>query len=155
MIVHLEDNSQEEFDSVAGEFGLHPLAVEDAIKAHQRPKIERYGEMLFVVLRPARYVDEWKPWCSVRRTPTLRRSRRGQEPYGSEHRPKRGNKEDQRLGGDPLRSNARRDNLWYELQPYAGATLGLGLSVRAAAHGDGLGHVVSGFQAPRVALAYF
>jgi magnesium transporter len=50
--------SQEEFDSVAGEFGLHPLAVEDAIKAHQRPKIERYSETLFVVLRPARYVDE-------------------------------------------------------------------------------------------------
>ena len=50
--------SEEEFDSVAGEFGLHPLAVEDAIKAHQRPKLERYGETLFVVLRPARYLDE-------------------------------------------------------------------------------------------------
>jgi magnesium transporter len=47
-----------EFASVAGEFGLHPLAVEDAIRAHQRPKIERYGETLFVVLRPARYIDE-------------------------------------------------------------------------------------------------
>src|SRR5215216_5865716 len=52
--------SEEEFDSVAGEFGLHPLAVEDAIKAHQRPKLERYGETLFVVLRPARYMDESK-----------------------------------------------------------------------------------------------
>src|SRR5215218_7849123 len=50
--------NEEEFDSVAGEFGLHPLAVEDAIKAHQRPKLERYGETLFVVLRPARYLDE-------------------------------------------------------------------------------------------------
>jgi magnesium transporter len=50
--------TEEEFDSVAGEFGLHPLAVEDAIKAHQRPKIERYGQTLFVVLRPARYLDE-------------------------------------------------------------------------------------------------
>ena len=39
-------------------FGLHELAVEDAIKAHQRPKLERYDETLFVVLRPARYVDE-------------------------------------------------------------------------------------------------
>src|SRR5918995_534556 len=50
--------AEEEFASVAGEFGLHPLAVEDAIRAHQRPKIERYGETLFVVLRPAHYIDE-------------------------------------------------------------------------------------------------
>jgi magnesium transporter len=50
--------SQEEFDSVAGEFGLHSLAVEDAVKAHQRPKLERYGETLFVVLKAARYIDE-------------------------------------------------------------------------------------------------
>ena len=50
--------SHEEFSSVAGEFGLHPLAVEDAVTAHQRPKLERYGETLFVVLRAARYVDE-------------------------------------------------------------------------------------------------
>jgi magnesium transporter len=47
-----------EIRSVAHEFGLHPLAVEDAIKAHQRPKLERYGDSLFTVLRPARYVDE-------------------------------------------------------------------------------------------------
>ncbi|WP_100448707.1 magnesium and cobalt transport protein CorA [Glycomyces xiaoerkulensis] len=44
-------------DSIAAEFGLHELAVEDALEAHQRPKLERYGETLFVVLRPARYVD--------------------------------------------------------------------------------------------------
>jgi magnesium transporter len=49
--------TEEEFASVAGEFRLHELAVEDAIKAHQRPKIERYGDTLFVVLRPARYLD--------------------------------------------------------------------------------------------------
>ncbi|KZF03318.1 MULTISPECIES: magnesium and cobalt transport protein CorA [unclassified Rhodococcus (in: high G+C Gram-positive bacteria)] len=47
-----------EIMSVADEFGLHRLAVEDAIAAHQRPKLERYTEQLFVVLRPARYVDE-------------------------------------------------------------------------------------------------
>ena len=35
----------------------HGLGVEDTITAHQRPKIERYGDVLFVVLRPARYVD--------------------------------------------------------------------------------------------------
>ena len=47
----------EEITSVATEFGLHELAVEDAVHAHQRPKLERYGDTLFVVLRPARYVD--------------------------------------------------------------------------------------------------
>jgi len=48
----------EEFESVAQEFELHPLAVEDALDAHQRPKPERYGGTLFVVLKPARYLDE-------------------------------------------------------------------------------------------------
>lgn len=38
-------------------FDLHPLAIEDARDAHQRPKAERYGSTLFVVLRAARYVD--------------------------------------------------------------------------------------------------
>ncbi len=46
-----------EIRSVAKEFELHPLAVDDAIAAHQRPKLERYGSVLFVVLRPARYLD--------------------------------------------------------------------------------------------------
>lgn len=44
--------------SVAEEFDLHELPVEDAITAHQRPKMERYGDTLFVVLRPARYLDD-------------------------------------------------------------------------------------------------
>jgi magnesium transporter len=47
-----------ELDVLAREFGLHELAIEDAISAHQRPKLERYGNTLFVVLRAARYVDE-------------------------------------------------------------------------------------------------
>ncbi|KNC19695.1 transporter [Arthrobacter sp. RIT-PI-e] len=47
----------EELRAVASEFGLHPLAVEDAANGHQRAKLERYGQTLFVVLRPARYVD--------------------------------------------------------------------------------------------------
>jgi len=50
--------TKEEFDAVAREFQLHELAVEDAVDAHQRPKLERYGDMLFCVLRPARYIDE-------------------------------------------------------------------------------------------------
>ena len=50
--------TEEEFSSVSEEFGLHGLAVEDATDAHQRPKLERYGNTLFVVLKPARYLDE-------------------------------------------------------------------------------------------------
>lgn len=48
----------EEFGSIREEFGLHSLAVEDAVNAHQRPKLDRYDDMLFMVLRPAHYVDE-------------------------------------------------------------------------------------------------
>jgi magnesium transporter len=44
--------------ALAEEFGLHELALEDAIVAHQRPKLERYGDTLFVVLRSARYLDD-------------------------------------------------------------------------------------------------
>jgi len=46
-----------EMRSVAQEFGIHDLAVEDTITAHQRPKQERYGDLLFTVLRPARYIE--------------------------------------------------------------------------------------------------
>ncbi|MCW2505087.1 MAG: corA [Actinomycetia bacterium] len=45
-----------EFDDIAATFDLHPLAVEDAVKAFQRPKLERYSDMTFVVLKTARYV---------------------------------------------------------------------------------------------------
>jgi magnesium transporter len=44
--------------SIAMEFELHELAVEDAVTAHQRPKLERYGTTLFTVLRPAHYLDD-------------------------------------------------------------------------------------------------
>src|SRR5262245_38667865 len=43
---------------VARVFELHELAVEDAVVAHQRPKVERYGDTLFVVLRAATYLDD-------------------------------------------------------------------------------------------------
>ena len=49
--------AEAELQAVATEFGLHPLAIEDALTGHQRPKIERYGDTLFVVLRSARYLD--------------------------------------------------------------------------------------------------
>jgi magnesium transporter len=56
--IGLYEPTPEEFDSVAGEFGLDELAAKEGLKVHQRPKIERYGETLFVVLKAARYVEE-------------------------------------------------------------------------------------------------
>jgi magnesium transporter len=50
--------SESELSAVAKEFDLPALAVEDALSGHQRAKIEKYSDMLFVVLRPASYVDE-------------------------------------------------------------------------------------------------
>jgi magnesium transporter len=47
----------EEIESVAKEFDLHHLAVEDTLAGHQRPKLERYGTTQFIVLQPARYLD--------------------------------------------------------------------------------------------------
>jgi magnesium transporter len=49
--------SEEEFKAVAAEFGLHELAVEDAVRAHQRPKVEEYGKTIHMVVKTARYVD--------------------------------------------------------------------------------------------------
>ena len=56
--VGLYEPTREEFDSVTGEFELHELAVKDGLREHQRPKIERYGDTLFVVLKAARYVED-------------------------------------------------------------------------------------------------
>ncbi|HEX4759462.1 MAG TPA: magnesium/cobalt transporter CorA [Thermoleophilaceae bacterium] len=55
--IGLYEPSEEEFDAIQREFRLHELAVEDAIHAHQRPKLEVYGDTIFVVLKTARYVD--------------------------------------------------------------------------------------------------
>ena len=44
--------------SIQEEFGLHDLAIEDALTAHQRPKIEQYGEPLFIVPHPAQKENE-------------------------------------------------------------------------------------------------
>jgi magnesium transporter len=56
--IGLHEPTQEEFDLVKDELHLHPLAVEDAVKAHQRPKLERYGDSIFVVLKTVHYIDE-------------------------------------------------------------------------------------------------
>ena len=56
--IGLHEPTEEEFESIRREFDLHELAVEDAIKAHQRPKLEVYGDSLFVVLRTVRFIPE-------------------------------------------------------------------------------------------------
>jgi magnesium transporter len=56
--IGLYEPTEQEFESVRQEFNLHRLAVEDAICAHQRPKLEIYGDSLFVVLKPAKYDEE-------------------------------------------------------------------------------------------------
>jgi magnesium transporter len=55
--IGLHEPTPDEFAAVIEEFKLHPLAVEDAVHAHQRPKLETYGSTLFMVLKAARYVD--------------------------------------------------------------------------------------------------
>ncbi|GGU94979.1 magnesium transport protein CorA [Streptomyces filipinensis] len=56
--IGLHEPSEREFGLVTQEFGLHPLAVEDALKAHQRPKLEVYDDSLFMVLKPVVYEPE-------------------------------------------------------------------------------------------------
>ena len=55
--VGLHEPDDEMLAEVQQEFSLHDLAVEDAARAHQRPKLERYGDSIFVVLRTAHADD--------------------------------------------------------------------------------------------------
>ncbi len=55
--IGLFEPTADEFAAVRDEFDLHELAVEDAMKAHQRPKLEIYDDTVFVVLKSARYID--------------------------------------------------------------------------------------------------
>ncbi|MEV7832166.1 magnesium and cobalt transport protein CorA [Streptomyces subrutilus] len=56
--VRLVDPSEDELVQLADELGLHPLAVEDAVQARQRPKSERFGDVLAVALKTLWYVEE-------------------------------------------------------------------------------------------------
>ena len=56
--VGLHEPDEGELTAVARIFDLHPLAVEDALHAHQRPKLERYDDGIFLVLKTLWYVDE-------------------------------------------------------------------------------------------------
>ncbi|MEU1039845.1 magnesium and cobalt transport protein CorA [Streptomyces sp. NPDC005551] len=56
--VHLDDPDPAVLEELAVPLGLHPLAVEDAAQAHQRPKRERYGDVLVVALKTLWYLEE-------------------------------------------------------------------------------------------------
>ena len=56
--IGLKDPTATEFDEVDEELGLHPLAVEDAVRGRQRPKAEVYEGNVFVVIKPLRYLEE-------------------------------------------------------------------------------------------------
>ncbi|MGI8870724.1 MAG: magnesium and cobalt transport protein CorA [Mycobacteriales bacterium] len=53
----LHEPTVDQLDDISKEFDLHPLAIEDAVFAHQRPKLDRYDDMLFLVLKTVRYVE--------------------------------------------------------------------------------------------------
>ena len=56
--IGLHEPTPEEFDAVRREFDLHELAVEDAVNAHQRPKLEKYDDSVFIVLKTASYSED-------------------------------------------------------------------------------------------------
>jgi magnesium transporter len=55
--IGLHEPDHRQMQTIADVFGLHELAVEDAVHAHQRPKLERYDETLFMVLKTVKYVE--------------------------------------------------------------------------------------------------
>jgi magnesium transporter len=56
--IGMHEPTEEEFALITDELNLHPLAVQDAIHAHQRPKLERYDDTLFVVLKTLHYIED-------------------------------------------------------------------------------------------------
>ena len=59
--IGLHEPSAEQIEGIAETFGLHKLAVEDAVQAHQRPKLERYDDTLFMVLKTLKYIAHSNP----------------------------------------------------------------------------------------------
>ena len=55
--VALRDPGPEELSQMQDEFGLHELAVEDAVRGNQRPKVEEYGDSIFAVMQTVELVD--------------------------------------------------------------------------------------------------
>jgi magnesium transporter len=59
--IGLYEPNERQIQGVAETFGLHELAVEDAVTAHQRPKLDRYEETMFMVLKTVRYIEHESP----------------------------------------------------------------------------------------------
>jgi magnesium transporter len=59
--IGLHEPDSDQIQGIADTFGLHELAVEDALEAHQRPKLERYDDTLFLVVKTVRYVEHESP----------------------------------------------------------------------------------------------
>lgn len=59
--IGLHEPDADQIQGIAETFGLHELAVEDALEAHQRPKLERYDDTLFLVVKTVRYVEHESP----------------------------------------------------------------------------------------------
>lgn len=59
--IGLYEPDAEQIQGIADTFGLHELAVEDAVHAHQRPKLDHYQDMLFMVFKTVRYVEHESP----------------------------------------------------------------------------------------------
>jgi magnesium transporter len=59
--IGLHEPDAQQIQGVAETFGLHELAVEDALEAHQRPKLERYDDTLFMVVKTVRYAEHESP----------------------------------------------------------------------------------------------
>jgi magnesium transporter len=62
--IGLFEPTESQLAGLADEFDLHPLAVEDAVTAHQRPKLERYDDSLFAVFKTVRYAPQDKAAAS-------------------------------------------------------------------------------------------
>lgn len=65
--IGLHEPDAQQFATIAEDFSLHPLAVEDAVKAYQRPKLDRYDQSIFVVLKTVSYVehDQLTSTCEI------------------------------------------------------------------------------------------
>jgi magnesium transporter len=59
--IGLFEPKAEQIEGLAETFGLHELAVEDAVHAHQRPKLEAYANTLFMVVKTVSYVEHESP----------------------------------------------------------------------------------------------
>lgn len=117
--VGLYEPSEVVFTCVTSGFGPHMLAVKDAIKAHQRPKVDRKDDSVFVVLKWVRYAEGSRLLSTG--PATVDRAIR-------DHGTVRSGQGNERLGGHPRRPDQLHQHLRHALHLHAGS----GLEGRAA-----------------------